>query len=294
MHKDHGIWFRIKAYHLHSQVYVTLLMVAIFILSLIVYCIPSVRYHEVLSNLMLALFTSLLVTIFTTIADLYISYKNHRSDEYLEDMRQYGIANLHRDKKKALQTMLSDCDKTIWISGYRLILTRDLIPDIEAAIGRGAKVTAVICPPWNAAYDMVYGDSGKVMDNYFKVFHAIHRACIEHSFSVADFQVYFINKPIFSDTYRVDQNLITGPYMHNRDREFQRLMAKDFFSYDIVRQSSLYSAVNDEFATLCDEAEEVLDWTLMEEQYQRFEKEDWTEAQKRDEFRKMCKKRANT
>ncbi|MCR5032126.1 MAG: hypothetical protein K6A92_04630 [Lachnospiraceae bacterium] len=290
MHKDHGIWFRIKAYHLHTQVYVTCLMVFIFVVSIVVYCIPAVRQSEVLSNLMLALFTSLLVTVFTTIADLYISYKNHRSEEYLEDMHQYGIASLHRDKKRALQNMLSDCDKSIWISGYRLILTRDLIPDIEAAIGRGARVKAVICPPWNEAYGMVYGDSGKVMDNYFTVFHAIYRACMEHGFSPAEFQVYFINKPIFSDTYRVDQNLITGPYMHNRDREFKRLMAKDFFSYDIVRQSSLYAAVNDEFATLCDEAEEILDWSLMEELYQRFEKEDWTEAQKRDEFHKMCKK----
>ncbi|MBO4414451.1 MAG: hypothetical protein J5824_00545 [Lachnospiraceae bacterium] len=287
--KKHGIWFKLKAYQLQSRVWVAVIMTLIFILSVVIYMYPSTREHPVVSSLMLALFTSLLVTIFTTIADIYVSYKKHVGEEYLEDMKEYGIASFHRDKKKALQNMLADCDKTVWITGYRLILTRDLMPEIKEAIRRGAAVTAVICPPWTEAYNMVYGDSGKVMDNYFKVFYGIYETCLEINKKPDDFKIYFVNKPVFSDTYRVDQNLITGPYMHNRDSNFHRLMAKDFFSYEIVRQSDLYKTVNDEFLTLCEEAGQILDWNMMKEQYERYKKEDWNEAQKKEGFLKMLK-----
>ena len=290
MKEKNGFWIKIKAYHMYSQVWVIIVLALIFVLSVVVYQLPDVRGNEVAANLLLALFTSLLVTIFTMTADLFVNYRNHLSEEYLEDMHSFGISNLFQDKKKALQGLLSDCDKTIWISGYRLILTRDLIPDIRAAINRGAKVTAVICPPWSVAYNMVYGDNSKVMDNYYKVFYGIYQEYKAKEFPLEDCKVYFVNKPIFSDTYRVDQNLITGPYMHNRDGEFLRLMAKDFFSYDIVRQSKLYNIVNDEFGPLCDDALEVLDFSNIEAENQRFEKSDWTEAQKREEFHKLCKK----
>ena len=51
----------------------------------------------------------------------------------------------------------------------------------------------------------------------------------------------------------MDQNLITGPYMHNSDLDYHR-MAKDFFSYTIVRDTELYDIVDGEFKTLCNEA----------------------------------------
>ena len=288
MKKKNSIWFKIKAYKLTTQIWVTIVMTIIFAVSLGTYFVPAIRHDEVMSNIMLALFTSLLVTIFTLISDIFVSYKEHKNDEYLEDMKSYGIARLHRNKKEALQNMLSDCDSMIWISGYRLILTRELIPDLTEAMRRGAKVRAVICPPWFDAYSMVYKDGGKVMDNYYEVFNSLNQIRNELKEEPMHVEVFFVNKPIFSDTYRVDQNLITGAYMHNVDAKYHRLMAKDFFSYEIVKKSDLYEAVFDEFTTLCVEAVEILDWTNMESTYARFESEDWNEAQKIEEFHKLC------
>ena len=287
MKERHSLWFKIHAYHLQAQAYVLILVVVLFLISLVLYSIPHIRENVVGGELMLALFTSLLVTIFTMTADIFVSFKQHKSDEYLEEMHSFGIGTLYKNKEEALVKLLADCDKTVWISGYRLILTRKIIHQIDAAIDRGARVTAVICPPWSVAYGMVYGDSGKVMDNYYHVFNHICQHYRKNNYPLDELTVCFVNKPIFSDTYKVDQNLITGPYMHNRDNEFKRLMAKDFFSYDIVRQSKLFELINNEFLTLCDEAVEILDPTKMEALYDRYELEDWTEAQKIEEFRKI-------
>ena len=100
MKENRGFWIKIKAYHMYSQVWVIIVLAIIFALSVGVYYYPPVRQDEVVSNLILALFTSLLVTIFTMTADLIVNYKNHLSEEYLEDMHAFGISNLFQDKKK--------------------------------------------------------------------------------------------------------------------------------------------------------------------------------------------------
>jgi hypothetical protein len=279
---------RIKAYKLQTQVFVVIVMFIIFILSLFAYQIPTLRENSIISNLLLALFTSLLVTIFTLMADIIVSYQNRKNEEFFDDLHLFGIKHLHRDKKEALISLLSTCNRIIWISGYRLILTCELKKDIYESIMRGADIKAVICPPWSDAFKMVYGNNEKVIDNYLKVFSAINKARKETGKSETQIEVLFVDKPIFSDTYRIDQNLITGPYMHNRDPEFNRLMAKDFFSYNIERKSDLHNIVNAEYETLYSEAKLRLNWAKFEIINKEIETSDLCESEKIDSFLSAC------
>lgn len=283
-----GVWDRIKAYKLRTQVIVSIILVLVFILSIVAYNVPGFRENSIISEVLIAIFTSLLVTIFTTVADIIVSYTNHKNEELLEDLHTFGIKSLYQDKKEALKQHLSDCDKTIWISGYRLILTNEIIKDFYLAILRGADVKAVICPPWSEAFKMVYGYNEKVIDNYLGVFSYINRARKEVEKSESHFEIVFVDKPIFSDTYRLDQNLITGPYMHNLDPHYHRLMAKDFFSYNIARESQLYDLVSKEYQILFQEAKWRLDWDKFEYVYHKIESGDEREAEKIEDLKKAC------
>ena len=65
-------------------------------------------------------------------------------------------------------------------------------------------------------------------------------------------------------------------------------MAKDFFSYNIERESRLYKLVENEYLTLCDEAEEELDWDIFEKSYIEMKESDLNEKEKIELFRKAC------
>jgi hypothetical protein len=288
MNKKLTLREKINAYKLRTQVWIAVIMFVIFVLSLLAYQIPALRENDVISNILLALFTSLLVTVFTIVADIIVNYNNCKHEEFLEDLHLFGIQHLHRNKNDILKSLLTECDRMIWISGYRLILTCDLNNDIYEAILRGADLKAVICPSWSEAFKMVYGSNEKVIDNYLKVFSVINKARKETGKNGNQIEVVFVDKPIFSDTYRVDQSLITGPYMHNRDPEFRRLMAKDFFSYNIVRESDLYKIVKAEYETLYSEAKWRLNWDKFEVIYNEIENGDKRESEKRDALISSC------
>ena len=281
-----SFWEKAKAYKLNVRIIIATILFVIFVLSIVLYTIKGVRENPILDNLILALFTSLLVTVFTMVAEIIVSYDAHKSEEYLEDMHNYGIGNLHLNKQQAVKTLLQDCDSEIWLSGYRLIMTRALKDDIAAAIQRGADICAVLCPPWTDVYRMVYGND-KVLNNYFDVFHTISNAkkkAAETNPKVQknEYKVYFLNKPIFNDTYKVDQSYVTGPYMHNYDPDDKekKITAKDFFAYEIVRNSDLYQLVENEFKTLQREAVAELDWDRFDEAYKEYMSSDLTEAEK--------------
>lgn len=271
-----SLWGKIKAYRLKNNFIVMMFLVVIFILSFVVYLQPAARNNDVVSNIAMALFTSLLATIFAMCAEIYVQFKSYENDQFLEDIHTFGIANLNKNKEVLLRDLLRECDRVIWISGYRLIMTNHLKVDIGAAVERGVEVRAVLCPPWTAAFQMVYGTHEKVMNNYYQVLHAIDEARKDDVI----YDIRFTDKPLFSDTYKVDQNLVTGPYMHNRDKEYNRIMAKDFFSYNLVKKSKLYNIVESEYLTLCDEAVQVLNWEKFREAYKAVKSGDLREAEK--------------
>ena len=290
MHKKMSLRERIKSYKLGTQVTIAFILFFVFVVSVLVYQIEPIRKNDVWANLILALFTSVLVSVITLIVDIIVEFNRHKNDAYLESLREFGIGNLYLDKEAVLRELFDECDRKIWISGYRLILTNKLKNDIYSAVKRGADFYAVICPPWTDAFKMVYGSNEKVLDNYLQVFNAVNKARKETGKSPDKVQVVFVNKPIFSDTYRVDQRLVTGPYMHNKDAEYNVLMAKDFFSYDLVRRSRLSELIHDEYVTLYKEAEMELDWDKFDETYNKIMNADMREAEKIEEFLKACVK----
>ncbi len=288
MHKKMGLREKIKAYKLGTQVTIAIILFAIFVMSVLIYQVPSIRANEVTANLILALFTSILVSFITLVVDIVVEFNRHKNDAYLESLHEFGIGNLYLDKETLLRDLFQDCDRKIWVSGYRLILTNKLKKEIHDSIVRGADFNAVICPPWTEAFKMVYGSNEKVLDNYLSVFSAVNKARKEVGKTSSQVQVVFVNKPIFSDTYRVDQRLVTGPYMHNKDAEYNVLMAKDFFSYDLVRKSRLSELISDEYITLYKEANQELDWDKFDEIYEEVTNSDMRESEKIEALLKAC------
>jgi hypothetical protein len=127
------------------------------------------------------------------------------------------------------------------------------------------------------------------MDNYLDCFQTVNEARKEMHLEEKDFRVVFVDKPIFNDTYRVDMNLITGPYMHNYDPVFNRLMAKDFFSYNLVRQSKLYKLIYEEYQTLYREAKWELNWEEFSKAYEEIRSGDLRESEKIERVYRACK-----
>lgn len=249
------------------------------------YMIPFFREIKFLPEIALACGTSLLATIFVILADVYVKYQNHKNDQFLEGVHEFGIDNLHFDKQQLLEQLLEDCDQEVWISGYRLILTSKITDYLAKVVGRGAHIKILISPPWKEGFKSVYGVNDRVMDNYFKVFQSIARACPDVENSC---EIRFTNKPIFNDTYKVDARLITGPYLHNRDEEHQRISANDFFTYDLVKRSRLYKLVESEFTTLWEEAEETLVWRDFHRIVEDFRNKDLRESEKIELMQSAC------
>lgn len=293
MDKKMSFWQRLKARKLDSQFIIAILVLILFVISFALYWMPFSRNSEVVSELIIALFTSLLVSEFTILVDITVEFIKNKNETYLEDLREFGIGSLYTDKGKALQEALADCDGQIWVSGYRLILTYNIRNEIYEGLMIGASIKLLICPPWSEGFRLVYGENEKVINNYYEILNLINKA--RKNMQETDkrkndtyYEVHFINKPLFSDTYRVDQKIITGPYLHNKDEEYNRIMAKDFFSYNIERESRLYKLVENEYLTLCDEAEEELDWDIFEKSYIEMKESDLNEKEKIELFRKAC------
>lgn len=252
-----SLWAKLKAYRLENNVYVLIMLVVSVLISFAFYVLPVFRDVNFVPELALACATSLLATIFCVVTDVFVKYKSHKNDQFLEGIHEFGISNLHFNKQKLLEDLLMDCDKEVWISGYRLILTSRITHHLVEAAKRGASMKLLISPPWHAGFQSVYGENDKVMDNYIKVFHSLAKA---YPYVEENCEIRFTSKPLFNDTYKIDTHLITGPYMHNRDEEHHRISANDFFTYDLIKRSRLYNLVENEYTTLWEEAEETLNW----------------------------------
>lgn len=261
MNSKLSLWQKLKAYKLHNNVYAVLMLLVSVIASTVVYVSPLTEIRFV-PELALAIATSLLATIFSLISDIYVKFKTHENDQFLEGIHEFGIRNLHFNKQLLLENLLETCDREVWISGYRLILTSKITTSITRAIKQGAVIKILASPPWLDGFRLVYGENDRVIDNYCKVFSSIAKACKDAGRSVEQIcEVRFTRKPLFSDTYKVDMNIVTGPFMHNLDEDHHRITANDFFTYNLIKKSRLYHLVENEYLTLWNEADEKLDWS---------------------------------
>lgn len=288
--KEQSFWQKLKSYKLHHNVYVLMaLLTAVTISTVAFYFLYSVGNQGFLFNLMIAIATSLMASIFCMISDMILKYKECENDKLIKGLHEYGISDLHFDKLGLLENLMEGCTRECWLSGYRLILTRKLIPRIEDAVERGVKIRILVCPPWSNAYKSVYGSKDQTIDNYCKVFRAVLRAAGSPEEAAKICQVKYTDKPLFNDTYKVDDYLITGSYLHNRDKEYGRITAGDFFCFDLERRSELYTLINEEYLTLWDEATSELQWDKFAEICEQYWTEDLRESERITMIQNTCR-----
>ena len=285
MNHELSFFDKLRAYKLANNLYVLIFLTISMLISLALYILPVFQPDSFFPELALAMATSLLASIFCLISDVYVQFKNSEKDQLLEGMHEFGINNLHFNKQELLEHLLPECEKELYLSGYRLILLDKLAPLLTKAAERGVQIRMVVSPPWFDSFQLVYGEKEKVIDHYCRVFHAISCPCENPE---QQCQVRFINKPLFSDTYRVDHHLITGPYLHNKTLFDGRITANDFFTYDLIRKSRLYELVDGENKTLWDEATMQLNWERFNEAYRDIRNNDYREVEKIELIFKAC------
>jgi|GEM_PF-357422 len=253
---------KLRAYDLIPNFWTLVVLTGLTVLSIVLYAnISSLRQSEIWSNILIAVFTSFIVSIITVLVDMIIIYRKFNHERIFASAYKFGLSELSLRKDLLLKKLLGKCKKEIWISGYRLILTDKLKGDFAKAVKgsgiTGADVKAVICPPWWPVYETVYGKDKSVIFNYYRVFKALYEA----GYPKRKMSIRFVQKPLFSDTYKIDNTLVAGPYLHNREGNDGYISAKDFFSYKITdTNSKLYELVSSEYDTLFNDAYEELDW----------------------------------
>lgn len=257
---------KLIAYKLTNKINVLVVLALITVVSIILFTLfPSIRNSEILSEIVKSVFTSLFVSILVMASETYVSFKDGERDSFLLDISEFGISELNRDKRVELDRLLAGCRKNIWISGYRLTMTDNLKEEFGAAVRRGARGKAVLCGPWTDTYNTIFGTpEPEIIDHYIKICGEI----LSNMGPESVFTIRFTNKPLFNDTYKIDDKLVTGPFLHNRENG-KPLHAKDFFSYTIKdKDSVLYKRIEDDFFTLFDhEYAEELNWGKFKERF---------------------------
>lgn len=273
---------RLVAYRLLINIWVCAALTVMGLLSVLVYYYTD--SSSFLANLALATSTSLFASVFVIAADTFLRYKERRNEIFLEGIQKLGISNLHFNKKELLADLMQDCQNSFWASGYRLILTASLGKDLERLARQRVSMRLLCVPPWSTSFKLVYGNDDFVMDHYIRVLNSIYTD--DHKKSPYC-QVRFCDKPLFSDTYLVDDKVITGPYMHNRDSQYKKLSANDFFTYELHRRSKLHDLVKSEFETLWEASTHELNWAKIGGFLQEVTTTDLTDEAKQERL-KAC------
>lgn len=225
-----------------------------------------------LHELYLAIATSLMASLLCLASDTFLKIRESKNDNYINTLKGYGISNLQFNKNELLEGIIPNCRKEIWISGCRLVMTskptfrQALVTACKRSDGLNIKILAT--PPWTDAYKLIYGEEDVVL-NYLLVLKDLADCADKYGTKV---EVAFSQKPLFSDTYKTDDRIVTGPYLHCVDKYSNRITAKDFFSLDITsKDSELYKIFYNDYMTLWDESYATLDIDLFAEKIKNIE-----------------------
>lgn len=251
--KSDSLFKRLRVYGLLGNCIILIILVALFLCSLLVYL--SIKKEPVLS-LSLSIFTSLLASIICISADLIITYIKNEHDLFVRSMRETGIRRLHFDKLIRLDDLMKSAKEEISFIGYRLILTRELLPSIVSAQKARVSIRLLISPFWGESYNLIYGDSRseRIIDNY-KVILDIMCNCPSTS------EVRFLDVPFFSDTYIIDDIVITSPFLHVLEKNStQKISAKSFYTYEIEPGKPAHGLFKEEFEFLWIKAKSRVCW----------------------------------
>lgn len=261
----------IRQYRLGGNFMFLSMLTILTILFLIIWLFtPDGMIHEIC----IAFSTSLIASILCLLSDSILKYRESKNDEYINNLKDFGIENLQFHKDELLENIIPTCKDEIWISGYRLIMTAkaSFIDALVAACKNrsGIRVRVLTVAPWSETFRLVYGDED-VSDNYLRVLYAL---CHCMKIYGCRLEVRMTEKPIFNDTYKVDERFVSGPYLHCMDNNNQKITAKDFFSLDINDpKKELYDIMSKDYMAVWDTAFCALDCTGFYDAYRQREKE---------------------
>lgn len=276
---------KIVAFRLQASVYALLALIVLTVASVLLYAFTHDQ-GGFAANLWLALATSLMASALVLASEIFVKYRQQENDLFLEGITKLGISNLHFDRAALLSELLEDCQRQFWAVGYRHILTSSLGPRLEAVADRDVKIRLLIVPPWSTSFQLVYGEHERVTENYVSILRRIiHGRGTDRLDGV---EVRFVDQPLFNDTYLVDDVVVTGPYMHNHDRDHGKITANDFFTYELHRSSRLHELVLGEYETLWDTAHQQLDWAMFTKKLPELTTSDLTDAQRQIFLQEAC------
>lgn len=251
----------ISQYRLGGNIFFSVLLLLFSIAFVFAWLYAS---DETTRELSLAISTSLMASLLCLLSDTYLKIRESRNDMFITRLKEFGIKNVHFNKNEILESIIPNCRKEIWISGYRLIMTSK--PSFCNALTLACKrsknlnIKILVVPPWSVTYKHTYGNED-VSVNYLTVLHDLCE-CVEKE--GLRLEMRFADHPLFSDTYKVDERFITGPYLNCTDRYKDRITAKDFFSFDVIsEEKELYKIIYDDYMTVWEEADSILNVKLM-------------------------------
>ena len=262
-----GKWQTIRQYRLTGNLMFLLMLTVLSITFVLTWAFTgSGMMHE----LSIAFATSLIASALCLLSDSILKYKDSQSDEYISNLKSFGIENLQFHKDELLESIMPKCRKEIWITGYRLIMTAKIsfCDALREACKRthGLKVLVLLVPPWCETFQLVYGKED-VTDNYIKVFSMLCDCIEKYNTNV---EIRFTDKPIFNDTYKVDDRIITSPYLHCVNDSDGKITAKDFFSIDINDpRKALYDLTKDDYMAVWSKSNAKLDTRLFDKNFRK-------------------------
>lgn len=266
---------RLQSSHTLSPFIIAGILFVLTIITALAYVFAD--FGEVGGELLLAFTTSLLVSAICLIIDASSQYKLAKNEQYLLDMKEFGIEGLSFDKQLLLIDKIHNAQDDIRITGCRHILNSSMAAYLQRATAKGIKIQVLSCPPWCEAYNLIYDDPEKTLNNYIKLFRMM-LICDEQNdcANVAqNCEFRFSNKPFFNDIYIIDDTLITSPYSYfgggkgdhlttpapGAESATHYVTARDFFTLIARNDSTLSRNMQNEYGALWDSAEYVLDKT---------------------------------
>lgn len=255
---------KLKAYNVFGSYFIACLLFGFTIVSAILYAV-LIPLNELAAELALAFTTSLVVSGFCVFVETTNSYRTVRNDEYLADMKEFGIERLDFDKQALLYERIEESRHLIRISGYRHILTASLTSVLQRASKRDVRIEMLCSPPWEVGYQSVYGNDYhscvKVLINYIKIMRAILEDDHNHK-HLKNCEVRFTKRVMFNDIYCIDETFITSPYSYASEdgsELHENATARNFFTMVVSEDSRLYRLTDKEFEGLWRNAYGILD-----------------------------------
>ena len=244
----------IRQYHLFGSISFFVMLVVFAVTFVIVWIDTD---SGILHELSIAFATSLIASALCLLSETFIKYVESKNDEYIFRLRSFGIDNLLFHKDSVLKKIIPKCKNELWITGYRLIMTSKgsfrnaILKACEHT--EGLNIRLLFVPMWSDTYKRVYDDDVSLC--YINVFYTLCRCITEYG---AEVEIRTTEKPMFNDTYKVDDRIITGPYLHCADFLNHRLItAKDFFSLDITDSNKeLYRLMEGDYSAVWEQSTE--------------------------------------